>query len=158
MNLKEILSISGKPGLFKTIGQTKNAVIVESFIDKKRFPVFATDKVSTLEDISVFTKDKDILLKEVLKKIYDKESGGAAIDSKSDEKKLKEYFIEILPDYDTERVHNSDIKKIISWYNLLHEHGVLNFDEVKEGEDETKVVEEPKAEEKQAENSEEPVL
>ena len=141
MDLQKILSVSGKPGLYKMVGQTKNGAIVESFIDHKRFPVFATDKASTLKDIVVFTSGEDIPLVDVFKKIYDKHASGVSIDSKSDDKTLHAYFAEVLPEYDKERVHTSDIKKMISWYNLLHEYKELDFtEEAKKEEVETSEV------------------
>lgn len=134
MDLSKIMSVSGKSGLFLSIGQTKNGLIVESLIDKKRFPVYVSDKVSTLEDISVFTSDKDLPLKDVLKKIFDKENGGQCIDAKADDAKLKAYFTEILPDYDKERVYVSDMRKLFSWYNLLQSLDMLKFEEEKKEE------------------------
>ncbi|MGD0712341.1 MAG: DUF5606 domain-containing protein [Bacteroidales bacterium] len=150
MDLKDILSISGKSGLFKNVAQTKNGTIVESLTDKKRFPVYMSDKVSSLEDISIFTKEKDVLLKDVMDVIYKKESGGPCIDSKSDEAKLKKYFEEILPDYDKERVYASDIRKLFSWYNQLHAAGLLKLEEVKpeEVKSEETTAKEEKTEEK----------
>lgn len=134
MDLSKIMSVSGKGGLFLSIGQTKNGLIVESLIDKKRFPVYVSDKVSTLEDISVFTSDKDVPLKDVLKKIYEKEKGGPCIDPKSNDAKLKAYFTEILPDYDKERVYVSDMRKMFMWYNLLQSMDMLKFEEEKKEE------------------------
>lgn len=119
MNLKEILSVTGKPGLYIKVAATKTGLIAESIVDKKRIPVYASDKMSTLEDISIFTTDEDISLKEVFKKIHAKENGGLSIDHKSDDKKLKEYFGQVLPEFDKERVYVSDIRKVFSWYNLL---------------------------------------
>ncbi|MFA5782557.1 MAG: DUF5606 domain-containing protein, partial [Bacteroidales bacterium] len=118
MDLKDIMSISGKGGLFRSIAQTKNGLIVESLVDKKRFPVYVSDKVSALEDVSIFTKDNNIQLKDVMDLIFKKESGGNCIDPKSDDVKLKKYFEEVLPDYDKERVYMSDIRKLFLWYNL----------------------------------------
>ena len=129
MELKDIMSVSGKSGLFKSIAQTKNGLIVESLIDKKRFPVYISDKASALEDISIFTNDKDIPLTEVVELIFKKESGGKCIDPKSDDAKIRKYFEEVLPDYDKERVYISDIRKLFTWYNLLQSHGLLNLDE-----------------------------
>jgi hypothetical protein len=125
MDLSKIVSITGMPGLYKIISKSQNSLIVESLTDKKRFPVFASHQTTTLEDISVFTTDKDLPLKDVLKKIYEMENKGPAIDSKSDEKLLKEYFEKALPDYDKERVYPSHIKKMISWYNLLQSLNLL---------------------------------
>ena len=129
MDLSKILSISGKPGLFKVISQLKNAVLVESLTDKKRFPAFAHEKISSLKEISVFTTGEDKPLKDVLKTMNDKYEGKAAIDTKVDDKTLKALFLELVPDYDSERVYISDIKKIINWYNLLAENSLLDFTE-----------------------------
>jgi len=134
MELKDIMSVSGKSGLFKSIAQTKNGLIVESLIDKKRFPVYISDKVSALEDISIFTNDKDIPLTEVVEKIYKKESGGKCIDPKTDDAKIRKYFEEVLPDYDKERVYISDIRKLFTWYNLLQSHDLLKLDDEKKDE------------------------
>lgn len=134
MDLSKIMSVSGKSGLFLSIGQTKNGLIVESLTDKKRFPVYVSDKVSALEDISVFTSDKDVPLKDVLKKIFEKENGGQCIDAKSDDAKLKAYFTEILPGYDKERVYVSDMRKMFAWYNLLQSLDMLKFEEEKKEE------------------------
>lgn len=125
MILKEILSISGEPGLFKFIAQGKNAIIVEHIETGKRSSAFSSAKVSSLEDISVFTENEDIPLGKVFDKIFEKESGGQAIDSKSESEKLKKYFEEVIPDYSREKVYLSDIKKIILWYNLLQKKGML---------------------------------
>ncbi|NLF42351.1 MAG: DUF5606 domain-containing protein [Bacteroidales bacterium] len=133
MDLSKILTISGKSGLFKVLNaQSKSGFVVESLNDGKKIPVFATHKVSALEDISVFTYTEDILLKKVFQNIFEKENGGKAIDSKSSDLELRTYFKSVLPDFDEERVYTSDIKKIISWYNKLVELSLLNFDEVEE--------------------------
>ncbi len=129
MDLKEILSVAGKPGLHKTVAHTKTGLIVESLVDNKRIPVYASDKISNLEDIYIFTTETEKPLKEVFKLIYDKEKGGKCIGHKEDDKKLKEYFEQILPDYDKDRVYTSDIKKVFNWYNLLIENKLLNFTE-----------------------------
>jgi hypothetical protein len=134
MDLKDFLSISGKSGLYKNVAQTKNGIIVESLTDKKRFPVYVSDKVSSLEDISIFAIDKDVLLKDVMDLIYKKESGGPCIDPKADDAKLKKYFEEVLPDYDKERVYVSDIKKLFTWYNYLQTAGLLKLEEAKKEE------------------------
>jgi hypothetical protein len=129
MDLSKILSISGKHGLFKVVSQLKNAVLVESLIDQKRFPAFAHEKISSLEEISVFTTGEDLQLKNVFKTMFEKQEGKAAIDSKSDDNALRTYFLQIVPDYDPDRVYASDIKKIVSWYNLLVENNLLDFTE-----------------------------
>ncbi len=131
MDLSKILSISGKPGLYLILSQTKTGALVESLIDKKRFPVFINEKINTLSDISIFTTDEDVLLKDVLHAIYKKENGGPCIDSKSDQKELKTYMLEILPNFDQDRVYASDMKKLFSWYNLLQKENILDFSEEK---------------------------
>ncbi len=129
MELKGILSLSGKPGLFKMVKQAHNSMIVESLENKRRMPAYATSKVSSLEDIAVFTENGDMPLVEVFKNIYKKENGGKAIDHKVDQKQLFAYFTEVLPQYDKEKVYHSDVKRIISWYNQLVDHGVMQFTE-----------------------------
>jgi hypothetical protein len=125
MVLKDILSISGESGLFKFVAQGKNAIIVEHIETGKRSSAFSSAKVSSLEDISVFTENEDLPLGKVFDKIFEKESGGQAIDSKAESEKLKKYFEEVIPDYSREKVYSSDIKKIILWYNLLQKKGML---------------------------------
>lgn len=127
MKLSEILSISGKSGLFILVSRSKTGVIVESIVDKKRFPAFATDRISSLEEISMFTYEKDVPLKDVFKSIYEKENGGPAIDPKSDVKLIKQYMEEILPEFDRDRVYVSDMKKLFTWYNLLVQNDLLDL-------------------------------
>ena len=128
MALKDILVISGQSGLFKFISQGRNSVIVEGLSDHKRTTIPATAKISMLEDISVFTQNDDIPLREVFKKIQTKEIGGVAIPHKSSDAELKKYFLEVLPDYDQDRVYLSDIRKVLMWYNLLHELEITDFE------------------------------
>ncbi|MFZ4412116.1 MAG: DUF5606 domain-containing protein [Bacteroidales bacterium] len=137
MDLSKILAITGKPGLYLVISQTKSGALVESIIDKKRIPVFASEKMSSLKDISIFTYDEDLPLFTVLKAIFDKENGGKCIDHKSDNNALKKYMEEVLPNYDKDRVYVSDIKKLFSWYNLLQNENMLDFSEETENEDKT---------------------
>ncbi|MDT8394136.1 MAG: DUF5606 domain-containing protein [Bacteroidales bacterium] len=134
MDLTEIMSISGKPGLYRMITHTKTGMLVESMDDQKRFPVFTHEKVSSLEEISIFTETDDIPLKEVFKKIYDLLKGEKAISHKSSGEELKDFFDDVIPDYDKERVYVSDIKKVIQWYNILHEKDMLDFTEEEEKE------------------------
>lgn len=129
MDLTEILAISGKPGLYKMISHTKSGMLVESMIDEKRFPVFTHEKVSSLEEISIFTETEDLPLKDVFKKIYELLEGEKAISHKSSADELKDFFDDAIPDYDKERVYVSDIKKVIQWYNLLHDKELLDFNE-----------------------------
>ena len=128
--LKGLLAISGHSGLFKMITESKNSIIVESLDTGKRMPAYSTSKVSALEDIAIYTETEDVPLKEVFKAINDKEEGGkTAVTHKSDAKQLKEYFKSVLPEYDKDRVYVSDIKKVILWYNILHEKNLLDFTE-----------------------------
>jgi hypothetical protein len=134
MDLTKILAISGKPGLYKMLSQTKAGFVVESLTDGKRFPVFAHERVSTLEEISIFIAGEDDMpLKEVFKKFFDKLEGKPGPDSTADNKTLKSFFLETLPDYDQEKVYVSDMKKTVAWYNLLLEKGILEFEEGGEG-------------------------
>lgn len=144
MNLKEILAISGKPGLYKLISQSRTGVIVESVLDGKRFPVRASQNVSTLGDIAIYTYSEEVPLADVFKAIYTKEDGAEAIDHKSPANELTAYFEEILPEYDRERVYNSDIKKVLSWYNLMHKNSMLDFTETEEESAEVEAAEKEK--------------
>lgn len=136
MNLEKILSISGKPGLYKIISQSKKSIIVESLIDKKRFSVSALNNVSSLGDIAIYTYDEEIPLKEVLKNIFTKENGGTAMDPKSNKNELLDYFREVLPEYDEERVYASNFKKIAQWYNILIASG-FDFSDTDKVEEDT---------------------
>jgi hypothetical protein len=125
MILKDILAISGEPGLFRFIAQGKNAIIVEHLETKKRSSAYGSSKVSSLEDIAIFTEKEDMPLGKVFDLIHEKENGGPAIDSKADSEKLKNWFEGILPDYSREKVYVSDIKKVANWYNILHSLNLL---------------------------------
>ena len=135
MALKDILVISGQSGLFRYISQGRNSVIVESLSDGKRTTIASTTKISMLEEISIFTENDDIALREVLRKIQIKENGGAAIPHKSPDAALKKYFAEVLPEYDKDGVYLSDIRKIVMWYNLLREFGITDFETPEETKD-----------------------
>jgi len=128
-DLSKILSIAGKPGLFKMVAQAKNGVIVESLIDGKRSQAFTHDKVSSLEEISVFTDTGDKPLREILQAVKEITNQSKAPDPKSDNQALVLFFETIMPDYDRDRVYVSHIKKIFAWYNLLHEKNMLDFKE-----------------------------
>jgi hypothetical protein len=141
MALKDILVISGQGGLFKYISQGRNNVIVESLIDCKRTTIPASTKISMLEDISVFTENDSIPLREVFRKIQEKENGGVAIPHKSPDAELKKYFAEVLPDYDKNRVYVSDIRKIVMWYNLLRELEITDFETPEETEEDKEIAE-----------------
>ncbi len=138
MALKDVLVISGQGGLFKYVSQGRNNVIVENLSDHKRTTIPATAKISMLDDIAIFTENDDIPLREVFKKIQVKENGSVAIPHKSPDAELKKYFAEVLPEYDKERVYLSDIRKVIMWYNLLHELGITDFEAPEEETEEKK--------------------
>ncbi len=127
MELREILAISGQPGLYKYIAQSRTGVIVESLLDGKRMNTSATSRVSALTEISMFTEGEDIPLAEVFTKMYAYTEGKAAISPKSSNDELKGFFAAVLPEYDRERVHVSDIKKAIAWFNTLVEAGFTEF-------------------------------
>ena len=128
--LKTILSISGKPGLYKLISQGKNMLIVESVsAEKKRFPAYRNEKIISLADIAMYTNDAEVPLRDVLESIKEKENAGtASIDpKKATAEELRAYLTEVLPDFDRERVYMTDIKKLISWYNILVTNGITEF-------------------------------
>ncbi len=137
MDLSKILSIAGKPGLFKLVAQSKNGLIVESLIDGKKINAFMNEKISSLEEISIFTSNEDMALKEVLRNMYTQTNGQKTIDHKSDDKAVKAFFGQAIPDYDQERVYVSHMRKVIGWYNTLIDKGLIDFiDENKESESE----------------------
>lgn len=124
MNLNEIISITGRPGLFKVVAQGKNSVIVESIVDKKRIAAHASDRISTIGDISIYTTDEDVKLINVFEKFNDKYDGKACPSHKEELSKLEEILGEILPNYDRERVYKSDLRKIFQWYNIIINAGI----------------------------------
>ncbi len=132
MNLKGIMAISGYPGLFKMVSQAKSSIIVESLIDGKRMPAFNSYKISSLEDIAIFTEDKEVPLTEVFQKMVEKFEHKPALDPKSSNNELVKLFSEILPEYDKDRVYVSDIKKVFSWYNMLVQKDMLKSEPVSE--------------------------
>ena len=137
--LKTILAISGKPGLYKLISQAKNMLIVEAVsADEKRMPIYASDKVISLGDIAMYTDDDEVPLGLVLESVKNKENGAVTSINykKASAEELHAFMAEVLPEYDRDRVHTSDIKKLIQWYNLLVSNGETDF-----------VEEEPKTEE-----------
>ena len=135
MTLDKILSISGKPGLYKLLTQTRSGFVGESLVDGKRISVGLRNNVSVLSEIAIYTLEEEIPLREVFQKIKDKENGEkTSVHHKDDKLKLEEYFFEVLPNYDEDRVYPSDIKKIVQWYNLLHSNGITDFSEEEETE------------------------
>ena len=126
--LKTIVAISGKPGLYKVLSQGKNMLIVENLTDGKRIPAHSSEKVVSLGDISMFTEGEDKPLHEILEAMKAKENGAkASVDPKSDNTALRNYFAEIVPDFDRDRVYPTDIRKLVQWYNLLIETGNTDF-------------------------------
>ncbi len=134
--LETILSISGKPGLYKIVSQGKNMIIVESLLNGKRGPAYAHEKIISLSDIAIFTEEGEKPLLEVFNSIKSKENGQkTSVDPKSDAQVLKEYLAEVLPDFDRDRVYPTDIKKMLTWYNLLVETGNADFTAKKQEEE-----------------------
>lgn len=119
MNLESIIAISGFPGLYKVIGQSSNGLIVEAIESKKRLPIYASHKVSALEDICIYTETEEKPLAEVFKGIFETYKGKEALPASSASEELKSFFEKALPDYDRDRVYVSDIKKVVRWYNEL---------------------------------------
>ena len=131
--METIISIAGKPGLYKLVSRGKQNLIVEAIdATHRRMPAFATDRVTSLGDIAMYTDADDIALWEVLTKVGEKEGNKASSLNykKCSSKELRDYFAEVLPNYDRDRVHDSDIKKLLQWYNILVENGYTNFKEV----------------------------
>ncbi len=128
MELKEIIAISGQPGLYKYVAQSTRGVIVESLLDGKRSNAASTSRMmSALTEISIFTEGEDIPLANVFTNIYNYTQGKEAISHKESPEQLKAYFAEVLPEYDRERVHVSDMKKVFAWYNILVKAGMTEF-------------------------------
>lgn len=137
MTLEKIVAITGKPGLYEIVSQTKSGLLVQSLADKKRMPVNAMQNVSVLNDIAIYTYEDEVPLREILKNIAEKLDNKEALSHKENNDKLKAFFSEVLPNYDEERVYASNIKKVVQWYNVL---AAANFDfsSIKEESDEEK--------------------
>ncbi|MBR5819187.1 MAG: DUF5606 domain-containing protein [Alistipes sp.] len=127
MELKDILAISGQPGLYKYVAQSMRGVIVESLTDGKRMNASATSRVSALTEISMFTEGEDIALADVFTNIWNYTEGKEAISHKESAERITEEFAKVLPEYDRERVHVSDMKKCFAWYNILVKAGFTEF-------------------------------
>lgn len=127
--LKTILSITGKPGLYRLVSHAKNMLIVESLADKRRVPAYAKDKVVSLGDIAMYTTDTEVPLHEVFTNMKNKENGNPVSLSpiKASTEELRNYLAEVLPNYDRDRVYPSDIRKLIAWYNILIQAGITEF-------------------------------
>lgn len=131
--LKKILAISGKPGLYQLVSQGKNMLVVESLLTGKRTPAYNHEKIISLGDIAMFTDQEEVPLNQVFLSMQQLENGAkASVTTKDSEKTLREYLAKILPNFDRERVYTTDIKKLISWYNLLTEKGYTNFQDSQE--------------------------
>ncbi len=156
MDLTKILSISGKPGLFKMVGETKSGLIVESLDDNKKFPVFSHEQISSLKEISIYTETDSVSLKEVLKKVRElKQDKPVDNPKKASAADLKALFKQIVPDYDKDAVYVSDMKKVFIWYNLLLKNNMLDFtDDEEEAEGEDKPAEKSSKEEKDTDEKE----
>ncbi len=127
MELKEILAVSGYPGLYKYVAQSTRGVIVEALADGKRMNVPSNARVSSMTDISVFTAGEDRPLADIFTAFYEKTGGKPTVGHKEDQRKIEAAFAEIVPDYDPDRVHFSDMKKIVQWYNALVAAGMTEF-------------------------------
>lgn len=137
MKLDKILSVGGKPGLYELLTQTRNGFVGQSLLDGKRVTVGIQNNVSVLSEIAIYTLEEEVPLREVFQKIKVHEKGAkTSISHKEAKIKLEEYFFEILPNYDEDRVYPSDIKKIIQWYNILHDNKVTDFSETDSSEEE----------------------
>jgi len=128
MSIQKILAISGKPGLFELKLQTRTGFVAESLLDGKKITVGMRSNVSLLSEIAVYTYSEEVRLSEVFKAIATKENDGAAISHKEDEAKIRDYFREVLPEFDEDRVYTSDIKKVLNWYNLLQPKGFVSVE------------------------------
>ena len=135
---KRILSIAGKPGLYTLVNQGKNMLIVENIQTGKRMPAYSHDKVMSLGDIAIYTTDEDKPLYDVFEAIKEK-TGGETVDIKAMDtpEKLRDFFAEVLPDFDRDRVYTTDIKKVYQWYNLLISNGISDFKDEDIAEDES---------------------
>ncbi len=140
MDLSKILSISGKPGLFQVVSQSNRGVVVASLQDGKKMAIGQTQRVSTLSDISIYTIEGDEPLKDIFKSFNDYTNGSQLDIDIQDKQALRDFFLEVLPDHDEERVYVSDIKKMIKWYNTLQEKGLLSFEDSESSDSEEETV------------------
>jgi len=127
MILEKILAISGKPGLYELKTQTRGGFVAESLLDGKRMSVSMRHNVSVLSEIAIYTFTEEVPLREVLRRIKEKQNGQPALSHKESKEKLIAFFSEVLPDYDEARVYPSDIKKVVQWYNLLQSKNIMDF-------------------------------
>jgi len=148
MDLTKILSISGKPGLFKMVGDAKNKIIIESLMDGKRYPAFSHDKISSLKEISIYTETDDLPLEDAFKNLF-KALDGKPIENpkKISSADLKALFEKAVPDYDKESVYVSNMKSVFTWYNILVEKNLIDLEEAREAPETTKETESAEAKE-----------
>lgn len=136
MSLDKILAISGKPGIYSLKAQTRGGFLTESLLDGKKLAVGLRHNVSVLSEIAIYTTTAEMPLREVFEKIKEKEAGEQTISHKVSKDALEEYFFNLIPDYDEERVYASDIKKVVQWYNILQRKGMMDFSETPSEEEE----------------------
>lgn len=154
MNLEKVLSISGKPGIYELKAQTRGGFVAESLVDSKKISVNVRHNVSMLSEIAIYTYTEEIPLPDVFDKIAEKEEGKETISHKESKNKLAEYFREVLPDYDEDRVYASDIKKVFQWYNLLEKADKLDYTPGKEADKSSETEEKSEEKKVEAEKSE----
>lgn len=128
MDLSRVIAISGKPGLYRLVSQTRNGFVVEDLDKGKKVSIAANYNVSLLDNVAIYGVAQEYPLAEVFFRIYKKENGGASIDHKSSGTELRAYMEQVLPEYDDSRVYDSDLKKLFQWYNILQSKGLLNID------------------------------
>ena len=133
MEFEKIIAVSGKPGLFQIISQSKNAVIAESLLDNKRVAINASSNISLLDNIAIYSYEGDVKLLTIFKTMFEKEGGKETISHKSSNQEVLSYFLEVLPEFDEDRVYASNIKKVIQWYNLLVKSG-MDFSQIQDEE------------------------
>ena len=134
MSLDKILAIGGRPGLYRLVTQTRSGLIAESLVDGKKVSVGISNNVSVLSEIAIYTLEEELPLRAVFEKIQQKEDGKkTSVGPKAGKLALEEYFFEVLPNYDEDRVYPSDIKKVIQWYNLLLDKDITDFSDPEAG-------------------------
>ena len=128
MDLSRVIAISGKPGLYRLISQTRGGFVVEDLEKGKKISIASNYNVSLLDNVAIYGVSQEYPLAEVFFRIYKKENGGETVDHKVSGAELRKYMEEVLPEYDDSRVYDSDLKKLFQWYNILHKNGLLNID------------------------------
>lgn len=152
MDLTGIISISGKPGLYNVVAQSNNSLIVENVETGRRMPAFATNKISALQDITMYTIEEDMPLPEIMQNIYEKQEGKEAPNHKEDISVLRDFATEVIPNCDHERIYDSDIRKLVQWYNVLQSSGLLEK-KIAEAKEAEKADKKEKKKEKKSEES-----